>query len=173
MRFLKFWQESNQDTRQTIYSNEFQRANRHVFALSYMYFYMFIIMCIQYYYSHKGLNFIVSMLKSTKKVRCVQHGISKINMYVLSIAPVLFGYGYREHCRDLGLCRMRFCVSTCTGAPLPAPTLNQRQCAQDPCLSFLCVVTWYSHLKYSTTAAYGSDFPVHIVNCRRLSAMLF
>lgn len=98
MRFLKFWQESNQDTRQTIYSNEFQRANRHVFALSYMYFYMFIIMCIQYYYSHKGLNFIVSMLKSTKKVRCVQHGISKINMYVLSIAPVLFGYGLV--CRD-------------------------------------------------------------------------
>lgn len=99
VRFLKFWQESNQDTRQTIYSNEFQRANRHVFALSYMYFYMFIIMCIQYYYSHKGLNFIVSMLKSTKKVRCVQHGISKINMYVLSIAPVLFGYGLV--CRDL------------------------------------------------------------------------
>lgn len=134
-----------------------------------------------YYYSHKGLNFIVSMLKSTKKVRCVQHGISKINMYVLSIAPVLFGYGLvcrdldgkLQHCRDLGLCRVRFCVSTCTGAPLPAPTLNQRQCAQDPCLSFLCVVTWYSHLKYSTTAAYGSDFPVHIVNCRRLSAMLF
>lgn len=56
-------------------------------------------MCIQYYYSHKGLNFIVSMLKSTKKVQCVQHGISKINMYVLSIAPVLFGYGLV--CRDL------------------------------------------------------------------------
>lgn len=126
-----------------------------------------------YYYSHKGLNFIVSMLKSTKKVRCVQHGISKINMYVLSIAPVLFGYGLV--CRDPeSIVGTSVCVEcVCTGAPLPAPTLNQRQCAQDPCLSFLCVVTWYSHLKYSTTAAYGSDFPVHIVNCRRLSAMLF
>lgn len=137
-------------------------------------------------YSNKGLDFIVSVPKS-EKVRCVQHGISKIDMYVLSVSPVLFGYSlsiaiakprtwtgsYRDHCRDRGLCRVCFCVSTCTGAPLPALTLNQRQCTQDPCLSFLCVVTWYSHLKYSTTAAYGSDFPVHIVNCRRSSAMLY
>lgn len=117
----------------------------------------------------------------------MRSAISKIDMYVLSVTPVLFGYSlsiviaklrtwtgsYRDHCRDRGLCRVCFCVSTCTGAPLPALTLNQRQCTQDPCLSFLCVVTWYSHLKYSTTAAYGSDFPVHIVNCRRSSAMLY
>lgn len=40
-----------------------------------------------------------------------------------------------------------FCVSTCTSAPLPAPTLNERLWAQDPCLSFfVCrsrgTVTW-------------------------------
>lgn len=122
------------------------------------------------------------MLKSTKKVRCVQHGISKINMYVLSIAPVLFGYGLV--CRDLDgkLQRALQGPRSVSSAFLcfymyrrtaSCSNTYQRQCAQDPCLSFFCVVTWYSHLKYSTTAAYGSDFPVHIVNCRRLSAMLF